>query len=94
MKKCASKQKPGPEVVKLFPCSFQLSMKFILLINGKMPTVVGILTFSSMINTISERLKTRNLFICRYSSIYEQLKFRAQLSGHEKSFITLVTGTS
>ena len=66
---------PGPKVIKLFSCS----MKFILLINVKMPTIVGILTFISMINTTSERLKARN-FICRYFSVYEQLKFRAQLS--------------
>ena len=35
----------GPEVIKLFSCSTQLSMKFFLLINVKMPTIVGILTF-------------------------------------------------
>ena len=71
---------PDPEVIKLFPCSTQLSKKFILLINVKMPTIVGILTFISMINTTSERLKARNLFICRCFSFYEQLIFRAQLS--------------
>ena len=38
-------------VIKLFSCSTQLSTKFILLINVKMPTIVGILTFISMINT-------------------------------------------
>ena len=47
----------GLEVIKLFPCSTQLSTKFILLINVKMPTIVGILTFISMINTTSDRLK-------------------------------------
>ena len=57
-----------------------LSTKFILLINVKMPTIVGILTFISMINTTSRRLKARNFFICRYFSFYEQLKFWAQLS--------------
>ena len=67
--------KTGPEVIKLFPCSTQLSTKFILLINVKMPTIVGILTFISMINTTSERLKARNFFICRYFSVYEPLKF-------------------
>ena len=71
---------PGPEVIKLFSCSTQLSTKFILLINVKMPTIVGILTLISMINTISERLKARYFFICRYFNFYEQLKFRAQLS--------------
>ena len=33
--------------------------KFILLINAKMPTIVGILTFISMISTTSERLKAK-----------------------------------
>ena len=66
----------GPEVIKLFSCSTQLSMKFqlliklkyqqikkflvlslsgvvfILLINVKMPTIVGILTFMSRINFV------------------------------------------
>ena len=64
---------PGPEVIKLFTCSTQLSTKFQVLIktkiptneevscfkslrcciyhvNVKMPTIVGILTFRSMIN--------------------------------------------
>ena len=64
---------PGPEVIKLFSYSTQLSMKFILLINVKMPTIVDILTFISMINITSERLKASNFFICRYFSFYELL---------------------
>ena len=57
--------KPGPEVIKLFSCSTQLSTKFIKLINVKMPTtIVGILTFMRRINTAPERLKPRNfLFV-------------------------------
>ena len=54
---------PGPEVYKAFSYSTRLSRKFILLINVKMPTIVGILTFISMINTTSERLKARNFFV-------------------------------
>ena len=46
----------GPEVIKLFSYSTQLSTKIILLINVKMPTIVGILKFISMINTTSETL--------------------------------------
>ena len=66
----------GPEVIKLFSCSTQLSTKFqllaklkyrqikkflalslsvvvfIMLINVKMPTIVGILTFMSRINFV------------------------------------------
>ena len=37
---------------KIFSCSTQLSMKIFLLINVKMPTVVGILTFMSGKNCI------------------------------------------
>ena len=45
--------RPAHEVLKLFPCSTQLSMKFILLINVKMPTIVGILIIISVINATS-----------------------------------------
>ena len=51
-----------------------------LLINVKMPTIVGILTFISMINTTTERLKAKHFFSCQYFSLYEQLKFCAHLS--------------
>ena len=60
--------KTSPEVIKLFPSSIQLSTKFqlliktkistnedvvfIMLINVKMPTIVGILTFMSRINFV------------------------------------------
>ena len=71
---------PGCKVIKVFSCSTQLSTKFILLINVKMPTIIGISTFISMINTTPERLKTRNFFVCWDFSFYEQLKFCAQLS--------------
>ena len=71
---------PGPEVIKPFSYSTQLSTKFTLLINVKMPTSVGILTFMSRINTTPERLKARHFFICHYFSFYEQLKLGTQLS--------------
>ena len=72
--------KPAPEVIQLFSYSTQLSTKFILPINVKMPTIVGILTFIGMTNTTSKRLKARNFFIFRYFSFYEQLKFRGKWS--------------
>ena len=53
----------GPEVIKLVSCSTQLSMKSIMLINVKMPEIVGILTFISMIHTTSESLKGRKFLI-------------------------------
>ena len=70
----------APEVIKLFPWSTQLSTKFIRLINVKMPSIVGILTFMSMVNTTSERLKARYFFIYQYFSFYERLKCGDQLS--------------
>ena len=69
----------GPEVIKLCSYSTQLSTNFILLINVKMPTRVGILTFISMINTTSGKLKAKQIFICRYFSFYEQLNLKKVL---------------
>ena len=41
-----------PEIIKLFSCSIQLSMKFFLLMNVlKMPKIVGILAFMSRKNS-------------------------------------------
>ena len=40
---------PGPDIIKLFSCSSQLSMKFSLLINMKMPTTAGIFIFISRV---------------------------------------------
>ena len=77
----------GPEVIKLFSSSTQLSTKFILLINVKKPTTVGILTFISMINTTSERLIARN-FICQYFSFLSSWNLELSWAEHEKSFIT------
>ena len=71
---------PGPEVIKLFSCSAQLRLKFILLINVKMPTIVGILTFMSRINYHILRYEPKFSANFDYLSIYEQLKFHAQLS--------------
>ena len=50
-------QQSGLELIKLFSCSTQLGMKFILLKNVKMPTIVGILTFLSRIHTTSSCLR-------------------------------------
>ena len=54
---------PIPEVIKFFSCSTQLSLKFILLINVKMPTILGILTFMSRINTTSENFRERKILV-------------------------------
>ena len=60
-----------PEYINIFSYSTELSEKFILLINVKMPTIVGILTFISMLNTTPESLEAITFFICRYFSFIE-----------------------
>ena len=57
-----------PRGYTFFSYSTQLNTKFILLINVKMPTIVGILTFISTTNTTPERLKLKKNFMCRYFS--------------------------
>ena len=69
-----------------------MSIKFIMLINVKMPTIFGISTFTSMINifgiltfisiinTTSNGVKARKVFVFQHFSFYEQLKFHAILS--------------
>ena len=71
---------PSPEVIKLFSCSTQLSLKFILLINVKMPTIVGILTFMSRITYQFLEFEPDFFANFDYFSIYEHLKIHAQLS--------------
>ena len=51
-----------------------------LLINNKMPTIIGILTFISRIKRVSESFKARKIFLFQHFSLYELLKFYAQLS--------------
>ena len=85
----AHQNHPGPEVIKLFSCSAQLRLKFILLINVKMPTIVGILTF---IRRINYRLGDSTL---KFQSIWAILAFMRNSNfmlsyvEHEKSFKTL-----
>ena len=69
-----------PRGYKPFPCSSQLSTNFILLINVKMPTIVGILTFISMINILYERPKAINFHIpCEKPFNVDDVKFEILL---------------
>ena len=58
-----------------------MSMKFFLFINLKMPPIVGILTFMSMKNNISDLSdpEKKMNFLMHVFSCYEHLKFQAQL---------------
>ena len=55
-------------------------MEFVLLINVKMLTIVGILTFISRINTSYESFKARNTDLFQRFSFDEKLKLYTQLS--------------
>ena len=54
-------------------------MKFILLINVKMPTIVGILTFIGTINTIYDSFRVSNVFIFWYFIFNEQFEFQLSM---------------
>ena len=43
-----------------------MSMGFAMLVNVKMPTIVGILTFISMIDIVLKILKSRKVFILQH----------------------------
>ena len=60
-------------------------MQFIIIINVKMPTLVGILTFISMINTLSEIFKAKkNSIVFSILVFMSSLIFRLRLVGHKK----------
>ena len=67
LKLCIENQfKSGPEVLNFFMLTTE--QKNIMLINDKMPTIIGILTFISMINTTSESLIAQRLFVFQHFS--------------------------
>ena len=53
------KTRSDPAVIILFPCSTQLSMKFFLLINVKMPTILTFMSGKNSIICLSEPNKSR-----------------------------------
>ena len=78
-----------PRGYKTFLCSTRLSINFFLLINVKMPTIVGILIFMSRKNSILGLSEPEKCWISWYFYTYEYLKFHAQLSWAWKTFYNL-----
>ena len=72
-----------------FSRSTQLSMKFILLINVKMPTIVDILTFISKINTTSESFNKSSTNVTLYSRLLRQWGIAFKIRKDEHSFLCL-----
>ena len=71
---------PGPEVIKLFSCLTQLSMKFQLLTKTKIQANKEVSCFKSLRCCTYHANKCKNANNCWHFNIYEQDKFRAQLS--------------
>ena len=82
-------KRPGPEVIKLFSCSTQLSTKFQLLIKTKILTNGEVYCFMSLRCCIYHANKCLNANNCWHFNIYEQDKFHAQLSWAWKKFYNL-----
>ena len=83
--------KPGPEVIKLFSCSTQLSTKFQLLIRTKIPTNKEVSWLKSLRYCIYHTYKCENANNCWHFNIYGQGKFLAQLRWAWKKFYNLKT---
>ena len=73
-------QGPGPQDIKCFSISTKLKLKFILLINVKMPIIVGILTFMSRKNYYFLGFEPACSTKFDNFNFYQQLKFHIQLS--------------
>ena len=84
----------GPEIIKRFSCSTQLSMKFVLLINLTWLTFAN----SSLLNIAEHESfsanKYENANYCWHFHIYLQRTFMLSWFEHEKSFITSRPGLS
>ena len=78
--------KPGPEVIKHFSYSLQLSMKFFLLINNKMPAFWYLLAGKISCSALLCRKKSIN---CWHLIFYKRNKFHSQLSWAWKKFYKL-----
>ena len=70
----------GPEVIKLFSRSTQLSTKFQLLIKLKIQTKKEVSCFKSLRCCVYHANKCQIANDCWHFNIYEVDKFRAQLS--------------
>ena len=83
--------KSGPEVIKLFPCSTQLSMKFQMLISVKISRNSAFFSGSDkpiMLVFLIIIVKNANNSFCLHFNCCEKEKFHAQLIEHEKRLIT------
>ena len=80
--------RPGPEVIKLFSCSTQLSMKFSPLISMKMPTIVGIFIFMRreifMLSNVYQKINLQLSIIWYF--LAGQISYSVELSTKKKFY--------
>ena len=79
----------GPEVIKGFSCSTQLSMKFVLLMNLKLLAIANSFLLNIPEHENFSANKYENANCCWHFHIYYQRKFHAQLSWAWKKFYNL-----
>ena len=77
----------GYQVIKK-TCSTQLQLKFILLVDVKIPTIVGIFTFISRLNAKIESLKATELYFFTIVLYMSNLKSVHSWVDYRKCFIT------
>ena len=76
-KTCLQGLRPSPVVIKHFSYSTQQSIKFLMLINVKMPTIIGILKFIIMLINVKVPTTVGILtFISMINTTFESLKAR------------------
>ena len=81
-------------LLKRFHVQLSWAWIFFLLMNVKMPTIVGILTFMSRRNSILGLSEPEKIWISWYFCTYEHLKFYGQLRWAWKFFYNLGTWSS
>ena len=87
-------QKSGPEVIKPISCSFQVSMKFQMLIRTSILNNKDGFCFGALIFFMNHSNKCQNANNCWHLNIYEHDKFYAHLSWARKKFYNLATRRS
>ena len=84
---------PDPEVIKLFSCSTELSMKLVLLIKLKLLTITNSFLLNIAEHETFSTNKYENANYIWHFHIYKQRKFHAQLSWAWKKFYNLKART-
>ena len=92
MSRCDADEKSGPEVIKLFSCSTQLSTKLQLLIKTKILTNEKVYFFKSLRCCFYHAINVKMPTILGILTFMSRINFVLSCVAHGKSFITLGPG--